>query len=102
MSDDGAFYLKAYLWSHSEVPWSEEQMDQFLDEFADFLVEKGFGNPELDSGENLSSLVLIGYEEIPEDPAEFLQGVVENGVEGMLIPMDGQHDKKVRKDGLDD
>jgi hypothetical protein len=79
------FYMKAYLWAEG-YSWSEEQVDELLSRFADFLVEQGFGNPE-DEDEAISSIVIAGQEERPDNPEEFAFDLVnQEGVVLVILP----------------
>jgi len=88
MSEESpVFFMKAYLWA-KDKNWSEEQVDELMSRFADFLVENGFGSVEGED-EPINSLVLCGQEYQPDEVEVFLQNITtqENAdVTCILVP----------------
>lgn len=96
MSDEPVFFIKAYLWAKSEN-WSQEQVDELMNRFADFLNENGFENPPKDTAKAVNTIIVAGQEYHPDNAKDFFEAITtcENGdITMIMIPAPDGDEKK--------
>ena len=77
---DGVLELKTFLWAR-DVPWSAEQTEQLISDFADFLADRGLANDD-----GVHSMIFVKQVDLPEDLSELVSQLVVTEGWDLTIP----------------